>query len=93
MQPQHRRHHGATRIFVRRVSFLQSRRSQDRTRLKIKKVTEEKMADGEVKLTVWFTNTSTALCLIVRTTARSAVLTATMSTVGPARSSCCIHHG
>jgi hypothetical protein len=32
-------------------------------RLKIKNVTEEKMADGEVKLTVWFTNDKHGLVL------------------------------
>ena len=35
----------------------------DEIRLKMKNVTEEKMADGEVKLTVWFTNDKRGLVL------------------------------
>ena len=36
--------------------FFRAEDLKNEIRLKIKKVTEEKMADGEVKLTVWFTN-------------------------------------
>ena len=36
---------------------------QTEVRLKIRAVTEEKMADGEVKLVVWFTNSKRGLVL------------------------------
>ena len=36
--------------------FFRAEDLNNEIRLKIEKVTEEKMADGEVKLTVWFTN-------------------------------------
>ena len=43
--------------------FFRAEDLKNETRLKIKKVTEEKMADGEVKLTVWFTNDKHGLVL------------------------------
>ena len=43
--------------------FFRAEDLKNETRLKIKNVTEEKMADGEVKLTVWFTNTKRGLVL------------------------------
>jgi hypothetical protein len=43
--------------------FFRAEDLKNEIRLKIKKVTEEKMADGEVKLTVWFTNDKHGLVL------------------------------
>ena len=43
--------------------FFRAEDLKNETRLKIKNVTEEKMADGEVKLTVWFTNDKHGLVL------------------------------
>ena len=43
--------------------FFRAEDLENETRLKIKNVTEEKMADGEVKLTVWFTNDKHGLVL------------------------------
>jgi hypothetical protein len=43
--------------------FFRAEDLKTETRLKIKNVTEEKMADGEVKLTVWFTNDKRGLVL------------------------------
>jgi len=43
--------------------FFRGEDLKTETRLKIKNVTEEKMADGEVKLTVWFTNDKHGLLL------------------------------
>src|SRR6186997_2324622 len=43
--------------------FFRAEDLKTETRLKIKNVTEEKMADGEVKLTVWFTNDKHGLVL------------------------------
>jgi len=43
--------------------FFRAEDLKNEIRLKIKKVTEEKMADGEVKLTVWFTNNKRGLVL------------------------------
>jgi hypothetical protein len=43
--------------------FFRADDLKNEIRLKIKNVTEEKMADGEVKLTVWFTNDKHGLVL------------------------------
>ena len=43
--------------------FFRAEDLENEIRLKIKNVTEEKMADGEVKLTVWFTNSKRGLVL------------------------------
>src|SRR6478609_2145876 len=43
--------------------FFRADDLKNEIRLKIKNVTEEKMADGEVKLTVWFTNDKRGLVL------------------------------
>jgi hypothetical protein len=43
--------------------FFRGEDLKNEIRLKIKNVTEEKMADGEVKLTVWFTNDKRGLVL------------------------------
>ena len=43
--------------------FFRAEDLKNEIRLKIKNVTEEKMADGEVKLTVWFTNDKHGLVL------------------------------
>jgi hypothetical protein len=43
--------------------FFRAEDLKNEIRLKIEKVTEEKMADGEVKLTVWFTNSKRGLVL------------------------------
>jgi hypothetical protein len=43
--------------------FFRAEELENEIRLKIKSVTEEKMADGEVKLTVWFTNSKRGLVL------------------------------
>jgi hypothetical protein len=43
--------------------FFRAEDLENEIRLKIKNVTEEKMADGEVKLTVWFTNNKHGLVL------------------------------
>ena len=43
--------------------FFRAEDLKNEIRLKIKNVTEEKMADGEVKLTVWFTNDKRGLVL------------------------------
>ena len=43
--------------------FLRADDLKNEIRLKIKNVTEEKMADGEVKLTIWFTNSKRGLVL------------------------------
>ena len=43
--------------------FFRAEDLKNEIRLKIKNVTEEKMADGEVKLTVWFTNSKRGLVL------------------------------
>jgi hypothetical protein len=43
--------------------FFKAADLEKEIRLKIKDVTEEKMADGEVKLTVWFTNDKHGLVL------------------------------
>ena len=43
--------------------FFRGEDLKTETRLKIKKVTVEKMADGEDKLTVWFTNDKRGLVL------------------------------
>ena len=43
--------------------FFRADDLKNEIRLKIKNVTEEKMADGEVKLTIWFTNSKRGLVL------------------------------
>ena len=43
--------------------FFRAEDLKDEIRLKIKNVTEEKMADGEVKLTIWPTNSKRGLVL------------------------------
>ena len=43
--------------------FFKAGDLENEIRLKIKNVTEEKMADGEMKLTVWFTTTKRGLVL------------------------------
>jgi hypothetical protein len=43
--------------------FFRAEDLKNEIRLKIKNVTEEKMADGEVKLAVWFTNDKRAFVL------------------------------
>ena len=43
--------------------FFRAEGHENESRLKIKNVTEEKMADGEMKLTVWFTNSKRGLVL------------------------------
>ena len=43
--------------------FFRAEDLKNEIRLKIKNVTEEKMADGEVKLTVWFTNSKRGFVL------------------------------
>ena len=43
--------------------FYQAEGFSTEARLKIGKATEEKMADGEVKLTIWFTNSKRGLVL------------------------------
>jgi hypothetical protein len=43
--------------------FFRAEDLETEIRLKIKNVTEEKMADGEIKLTVWFTNSKRGLVL------------------------------
>jgi hypothetical protein len=43
--------------------FFRAEDLETEIRLKIKNVTEEKMADGETKLTVWFTNSKRGLVL------------------------------
>jgi hypothetical protein len=43
--------------------FFKAEGLENEIRLKIEKVTEEKMANGEVKLTVWFTNSKRGLVL------------------------------
>jgi hypothetical protein len=43
--------------------FFRAEDLKNEIRLKIKNVTEEKMADGEMKLTVWFTNSKRGLVL------------------------------
>jgi hypothetical protein len=43
--------------------FFRAEVLENEIRLKIKNVTEEKMADGEMKLTVWFTNSKRGLVL------------------------------
>jgi hypothetical protein len=43
--------------------FFRAEDLKSEIRLKIKNVTEEKMADGEAKLTVWFTNSKRGLVL------------------------------
>jgi hypothetical protein len=43
--------------------FFRAKDLENEIRLKIKNVTEEKMANGEVKLTVWFTNSKRGLVL------------------------------
>ena len=43
--------------------FFKAADQKNEVRLKIRAVTEEKMADGEVKLVVWFTNSKRGLVL------------------------------
>jgi len=43
--------------------FFKAADQKNEVRLKIRAVTEEKMADGEVKLVVWFTNDKRGLVL------------------------------
>jgi hypothetical protein len=43
--------------------FFRAEDLETEVRLKIKNVTEERMADGEVKLTVWFTNSKRGIVL------------------------------
>jgi hypothetical protein len=43
--------------------FYKAADHQTEVRLKVRAVTEEKMADGEVKLVVWFTNSKRGLVL------------------------------